>query len=101
MGSLRGIKKATNGIAAKRVKTAQEAFQEGFKAGTLIGAKQTSELFCDALETLQGIEGIGPKRYKAILKHFGYDDVSELSKENRWGPHSSVTNGRGSTSVQK
>lgn len=84
MSQLRAIKKNQDKSIGKQVKTAERAFQEGLQRGRIIGAKETIDLFCDALESLQELKDIGPKRYKAILNHLGYADVAEISKENRW-----------------
>jgi flagellar biosynthesis/type III secretory pathway protein FliH len=89
MGSLtKKLKKAP----AKRLKTMAEAYAEGYEAGKkdsyrkgrIDGAADTINLFCDALETLQTVPDIGPKRYRKILNHLGYLDQMELSKDNRW-----------------
>jgi hypothetical protein len=82
MGQMRSMKREQKVNTAKRLKTVVEAFQEGFekgrKEGYYIGAEFTTNLFFDALETIQSVKGIGPKRYHAILKHFDHLQKTDL-----------------------
>lgn len=57
----------------KRLKTNEEAFREGFKAGN----KETLDYVVDKLNrisTLHEIEGIGKQRFTAILLHLGFTE---------------------------
>ena len=89
MGSMtKKLKKAPTKRLKNMAEVYAEAFEagkkEGYRKGRVDGATDTINLFCDALQTLQQVPDIGPKRYKKILKHLGYLDQMELTKENRW-----------------
>lgn len=98
MGQLRAMKKQTKGNTARRIKTAEEAYKEGFVKGYQSGARETIKFYSDLttnVETLYDIPGIGPERYSRILQHLGFPQigikeskqsgikrVSAISKEN-------------------
>lgn len=57
----------------RRLKTNEEAFREGFRAGN----KETMSYVTDKLDrisTLHEVEGVGKKRFTAILLHLGFTE---------------------------
>jgi hypothetical protein len=83
MGQLKAMKKQMKGNTSRRIKTVEEAFQEGltrgFKNGYERGAKETIKFYSNLttnVETLYEVPGIGPERYSLILHHLGFPQIS-------------------------
>jgi hypothetical protein len=84
------------GNTAQRLKTTEEAFQEGFMRGVsqsrkeavhdgfVAGWQKACDHFLEVLYHLDEAKDIGPKRYQTIIERFGYKDKSEFGNENRW-----------------
>jgi hypothetical protein len=76
MGQLRAIKKNQRYNVAEMETLVKQAYLKGKEEGRLEGyykgAETTVHIFFDALETLQTIKDIGPKRYQSILRHFNH-----------------------------
>lgn len=75
----------------KRVKTAQEAFAEGYKKGHEEGFRNGGEavqtivdealfILFTKIATLDQVSDIGPKRYRKILDHFNIESKEDLYK---------------------
>lgn len=82
MGSLsRKIQKSQNESTVRRIKSAREAYQEGWLAGLTAakdGIDEALFILFTRIASMDQVKDIGPKRYQALLHHFNYKNKEEL-----------------------